>query len=139
MSKAKSDTLSWYRLYPGIVTTDLMGMPLTHAGAYLRLHCLYWHDNMKLPEDEVVLFRKAGARTAEEQAAVREIIDEFFPVGPDGKHTNERLDEHLAHVTAFGEQQRAKAKAGWAARRQPSRVEATHPSSTSADLDNVDF
>ena len=125
MTKAKNDSLAWFRLYPGIVATDLMGMSLVHAGAYLRLHCLYWLNGMKLPTDDAVLYRKVDARTEEEKAAVQEIIAELFPVDAEGKHSNTRLDEHLEAIAAFSDKQRGKAKASWEVRRQasPKRVE----------------
>lgn len=124
-AKAKNDSLSWFRLYPGIVTTDLIGMPLTHAGAYLRLLCLYWHGNMELPEDEVTLYRKTTAHTEEERQAVREVIQEYFPIGPNGRHTNQRLDEHLALITETSEKQRQRANARWKQQPQTEQPKST--------------
>jgi len=63
--------------------------------AYHRLLRRYYQDEKPLPVDPAECQRLIGARTKEEKAAVRQILQEFFTLGDDGWHQS-RADKEIA-------------------------------------------
>jgi uncharacterized protein YdaU (DUF1376 family) len=88
--------LNYYRRYVGDFQRDTGHLSLTHVGAYDRLLDHYYATEGALPDEIDVLCRICRAVSDQERAAVREIVDHFFPVWKDKKRHNNRADHELA-------------------------------------------
>lgn len=83
--------LPYFQLYVGDYDRKTAHLSAVEDGMYFRLLRLCWTSpGCKIPADEAWIMRKTRARTDEEQAAVRAVIEEFFRRGK-GKLWNDRL------------------------------------------------
>jgi len=88
--------VNYFELYPGDYLRDTTRLTLIEHGAYLRLLMAYYAEETPLPADPVELYVIAGAISAADKAAVRKVVDRFFPVGDDGMRHNGRADGELS-------------------------------------------
>ena len=89
---------------------DTAHLSLAEHGAYTMLLDHYYGSEKPLPNDNTALFRICRAFTQDEQTAVMNVADSFFPVNGDGLRHNKRADKELAKRQAIS-QKRAKAGA----------------------------
>lgn len=83
--------LPYFQLYVGDYDRKTAHLSAVEDGMYFRLLRLCWTSpGCKIPADEAWIMRKTRARTEDEQAAVRAVIEEFFRRGK-GKIWNDRL------------------------------------------------
>lgn len=134
--RRKSDRLSWFKFDAGAFIADTNGLPAIHVGIYARLLSLYWTGGGKLPENISILKRKIGITTSDDEQALQEVLEEFFP---DGRHT--QLDVQLEEVAEHSRAQSERAKVrhhGKTSAEPKHDVRATQASSTS-DHNPADF
>lgn len=79
--------------------------------AYHRLLRRYYQDEKPLPVDPAECQRLVGARSKEEKAAVRTVLQEFFTLGDDGWHQS-RADREIETYHAKAEAARANGTKG---------------------------
>lgn len=103
--RRKSDRLSWFKMDAGAFLADTNGLPAVHVGIYARLISLYWALGGKLPDTLTILKRKIGVSNHDDEQALQEILDEFFPDG-----CNAQLDNQLEEVAENSRMQSTRAK-----------------------------
>lgn len=126
--------MQFYKHWIGDYQRDTSDLSLIEHGAYRQLLDTYYANDGNIPADLERLYRIARATTPEEQAAVRHIVERFFPLhavphaGSDaGNHANayaadhagmmrrnKRADIEMHRRVEFTEQQRGRAKRRWA-------------------------
>lgn len=106
----------WYPWYPGDAAAKTAHLSLEEFGAYRRLLDHYYSTSRALPNDPARLARIAGAEGKQGGAAVRRVLEEFFPVQPDGLLHNRRADQEITKMEDFARQQSEKGKKSAAAR-----------------------
>jgi uncharacterized protein YdaU (DUF1376 family) len=87
--------MHWYPRFMDDYDRDTQHLSLMENGAYGRLLDYYYQKRRPLPLDEIALFRICRAFTLEEQAAVRNVIGQFFTEQADGWH-QKRADIEIA-------------------------------------------
>lgn len=84
-------SLPYFPLFPDDFEADTPHLTMLEDGAYNRLLRLCWRSpRCQVPADEAWLFRKLRARSDDEQAAVRAIVEEYFDA-KGGMLTNPKL------------------------------------------------
>lgn len=130
--RKKSDRLSWFKMDAGAFLADTNGLPAAHVGIYARLLSLYWTLGATLPDNLTILKRKIGVNTGDDEQALQEVLDEFFP---DACHI--QLDTQLEEVVENSRMQSEKARVRHhgkaSAERKPEARTATHSSVTEPD------
>lgn len=114
--------MNYFELYPGDYLRDTARLGLADHGAYLKLMLAYYSEEKPLPADLPSLYQIASAITASDKAAVRKVVDLFFPVAADGLRHKNRIDEEIAKA----QKRIATAKAN-GAKNQPKKNPAGHP------------
>lgn len=105
--------LSWYPRYPGDFMRDTGHLSLAEDGAYNRLLDHYYSTRRGLPESIDGLIRICRAFTPDEQEAVRNVADQFFPLDEDGLRRNKRADVEIAKQAQKSEAARRSIEARW--------------------------
>ena len=90
--------MNYYEHYLGDYKKKTAHLRIAAHGAYRLLLDHYYSTEQPLPADPVSLFLICSALDKGEQAVVRQVADEFFPVAPDGKRHNERADAEIARA-----------------------------------------
>lgn len=88
--------MNYYERYCGDYARDTAHLMLAEHGAYTLMLDFYYSTERPLQADHAALYRLCRAIAKPEQATVRKIADEFFPVGPDGLRHNNRADIDIA-------------------------------------------
>ncbi|WP_175689679.1 YdaU family protein [Burkholderia anthina] len=89
--------MNYYERYPGDYQRDTAHLSLCEHGAYTMLLDTYYSTERPLPAEYVALYRICRAMDKGEQAAVRAVADQFFPVADcDGLRHNRRADAVIA-------------------------------------------
>ncbi len=88
--------MNYFEFYMGDYARDTAHLSLAEHGAYLLLLSACYGTEKALPGDYGALYRIARAMEQDEQAAVRKVADQFFPVGQDGLRHNERVKADIA-------------------------------------------
>lgn len=101
----------------GDYATDTAHLSLAEHGAYVLMLDAAYATERPLPTDVRSIYRMVRAHGANERAAVRSVLDQFWTLGPDG-YTNERVAEEFARVTDRSSAARRSANARWQAVRQ---------------------
>ena len=102
--------MNYWKRFPGDYGRDTSHLTIAQHGAYALLLDVYYSTEKPLPADISVLSRICRATTPDEQAAVKAVAEEFFPIGDDGKRHNGRADRQLEKDRAFAESQAQKAR-----------------------------
>jgi uncharacterized protein YdaU (DUF1376 family) len=89
---------------------------MIERGAYRDLLDSYYQSNGRLRSDTASLYRICGAVMPDEQAAVRQVVSEFFQDGEPGFLKNARADIELAEQASYFAAQAANGKKGAYAR-----------------------
>lgn len=104
--------MQWIKLHlADYLTATLHLRPLQH-GIYIKLLIHYYEHERPLPADLSECAVIAGVRSDQ----VAPILDEFFPIGPDGLRHNPRADEELIEYQARREINRGLASRRWESR-----------------------
>lgn len=101
-------------------------LSLLEDAVYSRLLRRYYMQEEPLPADEAKVARLAGARTADEVAAVHAVLDEFFTLQADGWH-NKRADEEIERYRIKIEAARDNGRKGGRPPKAPAKPEITQP------------
>lgn len=109
-TKKKSDRMAWFKFDVGSFISDTTGLSMRHAGIYSRLLSVYWTLVCTLPEDEAKLKRRLGLSGQEDEEAMVDILDEFFPQDENGKRTHADLDRQLYETVNYSKQQSERGK-----------------------------
>ena len=117
--RRKSDRMSWFKMDAGAFLADTNGLPSSRVGIYAKLMALYWTSGNSLPDNDAILKRKLLVTSPEDEAALNEMLAEFFP---DGRHHG--LDAQLDEVSSVSRMQSEKAKARHANRQPASSSDA---------------
>jgi len=105
--------MNYYPRYPGDYLRDTAHLSLVEHGVYTILLDHYYSREQPLPADIEQLIRIARATVEYEQAAVRSVAEEFFPIDSrDGLRHNRRADEELQKWHDFQTEQSRKGKLG---------------------------
>ena len=89
---------------------DTAHLSLAEHGAYTLLLDVYYATELPIPGEMQQLHRLCRATTAEEQAAVASVADQFFPMNGDGRRHNGRADRQIPKDRAFIDKQTANAQ-----------------------------
>ncbi len=103
-SKSKSARI-WYARYAGDYARKTKHLSLAEHGAYALLMDWYYSNEKPLPLERVQLHRICTAVAEHEQAAVQNILQQFFEETPDG-YRNQRIDEEINHKHDISEKRR---------------------------------
>ncbi len=119
--------LPFFQLYVGDYDRKTAHLTAVEDGMYFRLLRLCWvSPGCKIPADEAWIMRKTRARTEEEQAAVRAVIDEFFRRAK-GKLWNERLLLEFVNANETHGKRSGAGKRGAEAKARKSKETASSP------------
>ena len=102
----------YFRLHINDYAQATAHLSMVEDAAYTRLLRKYYADERPLPADIERLQRLVGARSREEKAAVKTILEEFFFL--DGEFfRNKRADEELAEYQSKSLKAKESANARW--------------------------
>lgn len=110
VTKKKSDRMAWFKFDVGSFISDTTGLSMRHVGIYIRLLSVYWASGCTLLEDEVKLKRRLGVSCQEDEDAMTEILDEFFPYDENDKRSHADLDRQLSETVNYSRQQSERGK-----------------------------
>lgn len=140
IAKKKNDRMAWFKFDVGSFVTDTTGLSTSHVGIYIRLLSVYWASGCILLEDEVKLKRRLGVSCQEDEAAMADILDEFFPLDENGKRTHADLDRQLSETVNYSKQQSERGKLRHGGQKPTVGAGlATDTSSSNHSYDNDDF
>lgn len=123
--------MNYFEFYSGDYSRDTAHLSLAEHGAFLMLLSTYYSTERPLPADHGALYRIARAMSSEEQAAVRMVADEFFPVASDGLRHNGRADDEIVKARKRIENARGNGKKGGRPRKtEPKQNPAGNPEET---------
>lgn len=88
--------MNYYERYCGDYARDTAHLVLAEHGAYTLMLDFYYSTERPLQPDHASLYRLCRAISKPEQAVVRKIAEEFFPIGGDGLRHNDRADDEIA-------------------------------------------
>lgn len=101
--------MKYWERWIGDWKRDTAHLPLIERGAYSELlDHLYASDSPELPLSIEETYRIAGAITKEEQAAVKNVVERFFPAGK-----NARAEREIKRRLDYVEKQRVFAIKRW--------------------------
>lgn len=87
--------MNYYERYCGDYGRDTPHLSMTEHGAYTLMLDAYYSSERPLPADLETLYRICRARNRMEEAAVRAVADQFFPLGADGLRRNPRVEREI--------------------------------------------
>lgn len=138
IAKKKNDRMAWFKFDVGSFISDTTGLSSAHVGIYIRLLSLYWASGCTLLEDEVKLKRRLGVSCQEDEVAMADILDEFFPKDENGKRCHADLDRQLSETVNFSRQQSERGKLRHSVQKPTAKVEAQAVISTSSHVDDYE-
>lgn len=89
--------MNYYEHHIGDYAAATSHLTLVEDAIYSRLLRRYYVEEAPLPTDVAKVARMAGARSDDEVASTKAILEEFFFLMEDGWH-NKRADAEIAHV-----------------------------------------
>jgi len=120
--------MNYYERYMGDYQRDTGHLSLAEHGVYAILLDTYYSAEKPLPPEIDRLYRLCRAMTKDEQAAVRMVVDEFFPLGDDGLRHNFRADVEIAHARPRIEAAKINGKKGGRRRKSDKEITQQEPS-----------
>jgi uncharacterized protein YdaU (DUF1376 family) len=100
-----------YQHHIGDYRRDTMHLTLLEHGVYRQLLDMYYLNELPIPKETQVVFRRLSARTQDEQNAIETILKEFFKDTTDGWiHT--RCDIEITAYHEKAEKNRINGKSG---------------------------
>lgn len=88
--------MNYWERYGGDYSRDTAHLSLAEHGAYSLLLDAYYAMEKPFGADYGPLYRLCRAMSKPEQAAVRAVADEFFPITEDGLRHQQRADREIA-------------------------------------------
>lgn len=137
-TKKNNDRMAWFKFDVGSFISDTTGLSMQHVGIYARLLSVYWAAGCALPDDEVKLKRRLGVSGQEDEEALKEILDEFFPMNENSKRSHADLDRQLSETVNYSKQQSERAKLRHSVQKPTAKVEAQAVISTSSHVDDYE-
>jgi uncharacterized protein YdaU (DUF1376 family) len=128
--------MNYYPRYPGDYMRDTGHLSLVEHGAYTVLLDHYYAKAGPLPASLEALVRLCRAMTDQEQAAVKTVTEEFFPLSNDGLRHNARADAEIADWDAYSAKQRELSRRGVKAKREK-RAQGSSARSTEGSTDGL--
>ena len=104
--------MNFYSRFPGDYARDTAHLSLMEHGVYSVLLDTYYSTEKPLPPDLESLCRICRAMTKEERAAVKSVVDQFFPTDGDGMRHNRRADIEIPAARVRIETARENGKKG---------------------------
>lgn len=126
------ESMPWMKLYLTDFVMDCQGLPLAHVGAYIKLMILYWSQGNKLPDTLPSILRRVGT-TADEEGAIQEVLDEFFPMNGEGQRCHAGLDSQLASARDVNSRKGEGMRKVWAERKGTTAASAAAVAATQFD------
>lgn len=140
VTKKKSDRMAWFKFDVGSFISDTTGLSMRHVGIYSRLLSVYWASGCTLLEDEVKLKRRLGVSGQEDEEAMTDILDEFFPYDENDKRSHADLDRQLSETVNYSKQQSERGKLRHGGQKPTAKVEVDADTSPpSHTYDDEDF
>lgn len=103
--------MNYYPFHIGDYRSDTSHLSLVEHGIYRQLIDWYYLDEHCIPAETNLVFRRLQARTDDEKAAVKTILDEFFRLTPEG-YSHSRCDAEIAKYQSKAEVARSNGKSG---------------------------
>ena len=107
-TKAKIDRMAWYKMDAGAFITATLNLSNSHVAIYIKLMSIYWTSGHKLPED-MILKRQLAIVGTEQEAAMSDMLAEFFPKDSSDKYCHLELDRQLSVITEYSAAQSERA------------------------------
>jgi uncharacterized protein YdaU (DUF1376 family) len=104
--------VNYYEHHIGDYAEATSHLSFVEDAAYSRLIRKYYSTEKPLPRELAAVERLVGARTPEERAAVKVVLEEFFALADDGWR-NKRCDEELSRYHEKRTKARRSANARW--------------------------
>lgn len=98
--------MNYYRRFMGDYASKTADLSLAEHGAYNVLLDTCYSTERPLPGGHDALYRLCRAMSKDEQQAVRNVADRFFPLAGDGMRHNPRAEEEIAKAQATIAKQR---------------------------------
>jgi len=92
--------MNYYRRFMADYGSKTAALSFSEHGAYTLLLDICYATERPLPASYESLFRLCRAMSKGEQDAVKNVADQFFPVGEDGLRHNQRADLEIAKAQA---------------------------------------
>lgn len=99
----------WFPFYARDYLADTRHLSLSEHGAYLLLMTAYYNSGGKLPQNEVQMQKICMAVAPDEQAAVLQVLEEFFELR-EGHYHHARIDMELEKQRVISEKRSAAAR-----------------------------
>jgi uncharacterized protein YdaU (DUF1376 family) len=132
--KTTKDSMGWFKLNAGMFISETAGLSDTHVAIYIKLLTIYWTSGNKLPDIDCKLKRRLGFKNEDNDLALAEILNEFFPLDAEENYFHEELDRQLLEVATYSKIQSERASRPRGARHIEESTPIVKP--TSDDLDN---
>lgn len=120
--------MNYYKRHLGDYAKDTRHLSLAEHGAYCLLLDYYYSTERPIPDDRCE--RIANAYTDEERKAVRNVLEAFFTLAPEGWR-NQRADEEIAEFHAKSLKAKASAEKRWSGRNANAYANASETHGTS--------
>lgn len=98
--------MNYYRRFMGDYASKTADLSLAEHGAYNVLLDTCYSTERPLPGGHDALYRLCRAMSKDEQQAVRNVADRFFPLASDGMRHNPRAEEEIAKAQSTIAKQR---------------------------------
>lgn len=123
--------MNFYKRHLGDYAKDTPHLSMIEHGAYGLLLDYCYATERGLPSDLEACYRICRAISKQEQAAVRSIVEQFFPVAEDELRHNKRCDQELAKAGLQREINRETGKRGG----RPKKTESVSEEITESDTE----
>lgn len=104
--------MNFYKRYMADYAKKTARLTLAQHGAYTLLLDEMYATERPLPAEYVELFRICRAMSKTEQDAVRQVVEQFFPIGGDGLRHNSRATVEISEAAPAMEAARSNGKKG---------------------------
>lgn len=104
--------MHFYEHQIGDYRRDTTHLSLLEHGVYRQLLDTYYLKEIPLTADLADLMRTHGARTPDEQQALKDVLRDFFTLSPDG-YVHDKCERVLQRIYAKSEKARASAEVRW--------------------------
>ena len=114
--------MNFYKRYMADYAKKTARLTLAQHGAYTLLLDELYATERPLPAEYVELFRICRAMSKTEQEAVRQVVEQFFPLGDDGLRHNSRASAEISEAAPAMEAARLNGKKGGRPTKEPPEI-----------------
>ncbi len=125
-----------YRHHIGDYRKDTAHLSLLEHGVYRQMLDMYYTNENPLTPDDAALMRSLCARSADEQQAVKNVLQDFFTLSENG-YSHKRCEKEIASLYVKSELARASAKARWEIERRNAEPMRTHSDGNANALESA--